>query len=277
MQPSHTRYASADDESYLYQNDATENSGLNDDEEDFVYSSTSFINAKITPKTQPSVNDTKRRTVISSKDAVKNTDFKDYIKYEKQAATTRRWQWGFCVTTTFSVFLILGCSAFLIYNLFFTTPYVYIDQVQLSHVPIRPSRMYGKFDKYVGFRITLMGHNNNFADVTLQDVKLTVTIRDAGTSSGVGYLLDTPIERKYNSSNEMILKKRSTTRVVINSMIDLEPSPNYNQIQELINNSQFNLFYVELHFEGSATSSIGILKYSHKLLKRQQSHVKIKS
>jgi hypothetical protein len=174
--------------------------------------------------------------------------------------------------------------AFMTYNLFFTAPFLYIEQIQLSNVP-----QANDFKRYVGFRIIMRGLNSNFADLTVQHVKLSATVRDAGTSSGVGYLLDAPIEKKYNASdNQMILRKRSTTKFVVDTMIDLQPSPNYKQIQELINHSyvnrsisnmfrrQYSQYYVELRFEGEAITTIGPLKHTHKITKRQQQFMKIK-
>jgi hypothetical protein len=138
------------------------------------------------------------------------------------------------------VALIAACIAFMTYNLFFTAPFLYIEQIQLSNVP-----NILRNDTMVGFRVVLRGLNNNFAELTLQDIKLYATVRDAGTPSGVGYQLETPIEKKYNaSSNDLILKKRITTKLTIDASINLLPSPNYKQIEQLISNSYV---YILLH------------------------------
>jgi hypothetical protein len=121
--------------------------------------------------------------------------------------------------------------AFMTYNLFFTSPFLYIEQIQLSNVPLAIDHK-----SYVGFRIILRGLNSNFAELTIQNVKLMATVRDAG--SGVAYQIDAPIEKKYNASdNQMILRKRGISKFVVDTMINLQPLPNYKQLTDFITRS----------------------------------------
>ncbi len=72
------------DEEYQYINDLTENSGLDDEDEEFVFTSSSSGHLK--PRV--SLNDTKRKPAIYTE----SSEVKEYMTLVAQSNSTRRWQ-----------------------------------------------------------------------------------------------------------------------------------------------------------------------------------------
>ncbi len=70
------------DEEYQYINDLTENSGLDDEDEEFVFTSSS---SGMKPR---SLNDTKRKPPIYTE----SSEVKEYMTLVAQSNITRRWQ-----------------------------------------------------------------------------------------------------------------------------------------------------------------------------------------
>ncbi|KAL0491541.1 hypothetical protein AKO1_010289 [Acrasis kona] len=245
-------------------NDLTD-SVFDDDDEEFVYNGL-LVNQK---STRLSNHQNDKNEKYDKKEQPNSTVVTGFLKLIDQTNITRRWRWGFCSLVVILLMIIVLGFSFLIYRMFFLSPTVYIEQVQLTKLPtVR--------NKQVGFKIIVAAHNYNFVDLVMSEIKLTATVRDVGTSSGVGYQLDTPLIKRYNeTANDMIVTKRTCSKFHVETTIDLSPSPNFDQIQKLILNALSA--YVEFQFEGTSTiTRLGPLKYVQKLLKKQQYNVKIK-
>jgi hypothetical protein len=70
--------------------------------------------------------------------------------------------------TVLAIVALLVVIIVIVYNLFFLTPYICIDQVQIYHIPIN--------DRFVGFKMVLTGINYNVLDVQLQSAFFQISV-----------------------------------------------------------------------------------------------------
>ncbi len=70
--------------------------------------------------------------------------------------------------TVLAIVALIVVIAVIVYNLFFLTPFICIDQVQIYHFPIQ--------DRSVGFQMTLTAINYNIIEVQLQSAFFTIAV-----------------------------------------------------------------------------------------------------
>ncbi|KAL9655323.1 hypothetical protein ABK040_009096 [Willaertia magna] len=204
----------------------------------------------------------------------------------------RQYKWSLCISTTFSIILIILFIVLLIYHLFFFHTFFYIDQIQINQLPI--------IDRTVGFRIKIIGYNPNIVNVYLNSIFLNVKIFDAQKS--IFYNIERPIDYifnstcSYNNNNNIDNKFNNETFVkykeIVNSFLVKEENGEINDCNRLwdkgvftidykiyigdLNNflQLFDLFmrnvYFGIYLEGKISVSLGGISYDIPLQKNQQ-------
>jgi hypothetical protein len=70
--------------------------------------------------------------------------------------------------TVLAIVALLVVIVVIVYNLFFLTPFICIDQVQIYHLPL--------VDRNVGFQMVFTGINYNVLDVQLQSAFFQISV-----------------------------------------------------------------------------------------------------
>ncbi|KAL0478244.1 hypothetical protein AKO1_008496 [Acrasis kona] len=190
-------------------------------------------------------------------DAGVQDDGDDNLLLLSEMKSTANWRCGFCLMSILTVVAVLLAVVLIVYNLFFLVPHLYVDQVQLYHLPIS--------DRVVGFRILLVGVNFNVVNVQLESAYFQVSIVD--TSGPHKYNLETPIEFKFNqTSDESILVPLGSSQFKVEGSISLSNMPTFPYISDLIIRNVF----VQYVLNGQISLKIGFQNTPVKVERVQQ-------
>nr|CAG4713801.1 unnamed protein product [Naegleria fowleri] len=139
-----------------------------------------------------------------------------------QVTTIRKWKWSFCLTSTVVIMMLISFSILLLYNLLFSQPYVYINQIQINQLPI--------VDRTVGFNIILTANNPSILSIEIYSILLNIKLFDSQKS--VYYDIETPLS--YTFQNLTTIDSLSISQSVsISSKIYIGNNPNFIQLLDL--------------------------------------------
>lgn len=173
---------------------------------------------------------------------VKATNDKD-IKLVK---ANLRWKTACGISSFVNIFLFVLILTSLIYWLFFRDPFIFIEQVQISHIPIA--------DTDLGFNVKFQVDNPSLFNTTITSCYLAVVIVDP--SSNVEYDITSSIEM--NASQSIA---RGSTIFTVASTISIAKNPYFLQISKLVTLGRFgvrlsgHMGYTVASFERTASLS----------------------
>ncbi|KAL0484464.1 hypothetical protein AKO1_005148 [Acrasis kona] len=154
----------------------------------------------------------------------------------QEVKSTANWRCGFCLMSIATVICLLSAASIIIYYTFFLIPILYIDQLQLYHLPVS--------DRSVGFRITVVGVNQNIINVQLETAFFQITVVDKVGSNE--YNLKTPIKQTFNeTSEESVLLPLVSTKFSVEGIIPLDNLPAFPIISDLIVRDFFAHYVVQ--------------------------------
>lgn len=124
----------------------------------------------------------------------------------KQIQYLRRWRCACCGLSMLCTMVMMGIVSYIVYTVFFRTPFSYIVQTQLIHRPLFER------DQWLGMRVSADIYNPSFVPLMLQDVSFYVEFQSDDTS--VKVLCDTG---NYTDA----IQAWTTTNVVFNLRADI--------------------------------------------------------
>jgi hypothetical protein len=248
----------SDDEEYEYIHTLTSSIHHDDNEEEYMYYHHNRQHHEALETTAIKQHHPHNR-IKTLNDAEETSQFLTYnMNMLREIQISKRYRWSFCISSVFAVLLFISCASLFSYNLFFRPPFIFIEQVQIYHLPFR--------DQCIGFQIIINCNNPNSASITMSSVALAMTIIDAHT--GTNYNIEEPIEHNWNSTTSIINRWSSDT-VSVNAYIFIGDSPNYPQILDLVARN----INVQFTLQGKITSKIGAFYHTQSLSKNQLYYV----
>lgn len=149
---------------------------------------------------------------------------KDDLKLVK---ANLRWKTMCGVSVFLNVVLIVLILTSLVYWLVFRDPTIFIDQVQISHIPIA--------DMDLGFNVRFQVDNPSLFNVTVTSCYLSVVIVDP--ASNVEYEISPAIESTASQSIAGV----GTTSFIVSSTISIARNPYFLQISKLVTLGRFGV------------------------------------
>ena len=171
-----------------------------------------------------------------------------------QISTIRKWKWSFCFTMVMVIMFIIGFFILLTYNLLFTSPYFYVDQIQINQLPI--------VDRTIGFTVILRGSNPTVMSVPVDSILLNVKIYDS--QRNIFYSIDTPIE--YTFQNMSRIEALGDNRAIqFSTKIYIGSSPDFIQLFDLLMRN----IYAGIQVKGKVGMYVGGFYHSQTVQKSQ--------
>ncbi|KAG2394002.1 hypothetical protein C9374_003766 [Naegleria lovaniensis] len=174
-----------------------------------------------------------------------------------QVTSIRKWKWSFCLTSTVVIMMSISFSILLLYNLLFSQPYVYINQIQINQLPI--------IDRTVGFNIILNANNPSILSIDIYSILLNIKLFDSQKS--VYYDIETPLS--FTFQNITMIDSLSTSQPIsFSSKIYIGNNPNFIQLLDLFARN----IYIGIEVSGKIGMYVfgGVFYHSQPVKKTQQ-------